>query len=317
MKKTSRPRLRLVVLLVLAFSFFLGPPSGFAQDARLKLNSLEKLSAKAAEVNDVTLDGATLQLASSVMKMDRDAKATQINDMIKNLKGIYVKNLKFSQPNEYSQADVDSIRVQLMAPRWNKIIENQDKRSGEINEIYFMKDGDNIAGMAILVAQPKELTVVNIVGPIDLSSLATLGGNFGIPNLSGRAQNKPAADASGGNADSGPFQAGKNGVGFPSCVYCPSPLITYDARNAKFQGEVQLQAVIESDGRVSNVKVTKSPGYGLDKSALEAVQLWRYKPALDPKGQPVSVVMAVEASFDYRAFGPGTKNNPAPAGAVR
>ena len=61
-------------------------------------------------------------------------------------------------------------------------MENRDKRTHENNEIYVMKDAhDNIAGIAILVAEPKELTVVNIVGPVDLDKLSALDGKFGIP----------------------------------------------------------------------------------------------------------------------------------------
>jgi hypothetical protein len=40
-----------------------------------------------------------------------------------------------------------------------------------------------MTGLAILVSQPKELTVVNIVGSVDLNSLADLGGHFGVPKL--------------------------------------------------------------------------------------------------------------------------------------
>ena len=35
----------------------------------------------------------------------------------------------------------------------------------------------------IIAAQPKELTVVNIVGSIDLDQLSKLGGQFGIPKI--------------------------------------------------------------------------------------------------------------------------------------
>src|SRR5260370_17690565 len=45
-----------------------------------------------------------------------------------------------------------------------------------------MKQGDNIAGLAILVAEARELTVVNIVGNIDVNKLSLLGGHFGIPD---------------------------------------------------------------------------------------------------------------------------------------
>lgn len=154
-----------------------------AQDARLKLEHLEKLSAKAAEVTNVTLDGTLLQLAAKFVDMDKDdPEGGQVKDLIRKLKGIYVKSFEFEKPNEYSAADVEEIRTQLAAPGWSKIVENRDKRSNETNEIYVMKDAhDNIAGVAILVAEPKELTVVNLVGPVDLDKLSALDGKFGIP----------------------------------------------------------------------------------------------------------------------------------------
>lgn len=154
-----------------------------AQDARLKLAQLEKLSAKAVEVNSVTLDGDMLQLAAKFLDMDKDdPENEQVKGLIKNLKGIYVKSFEFDQPNQYSASDVEEIRSQLAAPGWNKIVESRDKRANENDEIYVMKDShNNVAGVAILVAEPKELTVVNIVGPVDLDKLSALGGRFGIP----------------------------------------------------------------------------------------------------------------------------------------
>ena len=171
-----------------------------AQNARLKLEHLEKLGSKAAEVNNVTLDGDMLQLAVKFLDMDKDdPEAAQVKDIIKKLKGIYVKNFEFDEPNQYSAADVEEIRAQLAAPGWSKIIENRDKRNAENNEIYVMKDAsNNIAGIAILVAEPKELTVVNIVGPVDLDKLSALSGKFGIPGEKkdkDREQHKKKASA--------------------------------------------------------------------------------------------------------------------------
>src|ERR1700685_3894459 len=105
MKRIDVFRLLGLVLL------FLVPLAGLAQNAQLQMSSLEKLSDKATEANNIALDGATLLLASSFIKLDHDPKALQINDILRNLKGIYVKNYKFDQPNGYSQSDVDNIRV--------------------------------------------------------------------------------------------------------------------------------------------------------------------------------------------------------------
>ena len=46
-----------------------------------------------------------------------------------------------------------------------------------------MRTGDQVSGLAVLATDPKELTVVNIVGPIDLEKLTQLEGQFGIPDL--------------------------------------------------------------------------------------------------------------------------------------
>jgi len=153
-----------------------------AQNGKLQLQNLEKLSAKAAEVNDVTLDGALLQLAAKFIDAEGDSESREIKEMVRNLKGIYVKNFEFDEPNQYSQADVEAIRTQLAAPGWQRIVTSHNKRSHENDEVYLLKEGEKITGVAILVAEAKELTVVNIVGPIDFDKLGELGGHFGIPD---------------------------------------------------------------------------------------------------------------------------------------
>jgi hypothetical protein len=163
---------------------------GVAQAGKLELKNLEKLADRAAEVTDVTLDGSLLQLAVSVMKSSGDPDATQVVDIIKGLKGIYVKNFEFDSPGQYSQADVESIRSQLTGPGWQRIVTSYTKRSGERDEVYLLKDGDKINGITVLVAEARELTVVNIVGAIDPEKLGELGGHFGIPGQI-KDQSKP------------------------------------------------------------------------------------------------------------------------------
>ena len=50
--------------------------------------------------------------------------------------------------------------------------------------------GQQINGLTVLSIEPKELTVVNVVGPVDLEKLASLEGNLGIPELGIRDANK-------------------------------------------------------------------------------------------------------------------------------
>ena len=176
---------------LLALAVLCGSQAALAQPGKLELRNLDKLAEKAAEVNDVTLDGALLQLASVVLQKSDDPDATQVRELIKDLKGIYVKNFEFDEPGQYSQADVQAIRAQLTGPGWQRVVESRSKRDREHDEIYLLKEGNNITGVTILVAEAKELTVVNIVGKIDFQKLGELGGHFGIPEEINDRPKKP------------------------------------------------------------------------------------------------------------------------------
>jgi hypothetical protein len=178
MKSFQKKLLSQVFLTVVVICIAL---PGVAQAGKLELKNLDKLADRAAEVNDVTLDGSLLQLAVSVMKSSGDPDATQVVEIIKGLKGIYVKNFEFDSPGQYSQADVEAIRSQLTGPGWQRIVTSFSKRNGERDEVYLLKNGDKINGVTVLVAEARELTVVNIVGAIDPEKLGELGGHFGIP----------------------------------------------------------------------------------------------------------------------------------------
>ena len=102
---------------------------------------------------------------------------------------------------------------------------------------------------------------------------------------------------SGGGTGGGAYRPGVNGVGYPSCVYCPDPKYSEEARKAKYQGTVVLQAVITPDGRATEIQVVKGPGLGLEEKAVEAVKQWRFKPANGPGGKPVPVTVPIEVTF--------------------
>ena len=56
------------------------------------------------------------------------------------------------------------------------------RKEGSV-EVYLMTTGTHVSGLAVLAFDAKELTVVNIMGPVDLQKLTQLEGNFGIPDL--------------------------------------------------------------------------------------------------------------------------------------
>lgn len=151
-----------------------------AQDARLQLTTLDYLAGKASETVDVSIDEKLLHLTANFFGNDPDDK--EIKALISGLKGIYVKSFEFEHEGEYSAADVETIRTQLKSSAWTRVVGVVSKKDGDI-EVYLMSNGNEIGGLAVLSIEPKELTVVNIIGPIDIAKLATLEDQFGIPDL--------------------------------------------------------------------------------------------------------------------------------------
>jgi Domain of unknown function (DUF4252) len=198
MNHGTRTLTRILISLVLNVCV----ASGYAQDARLQLGNLDKLSDKAARITDVSLDGSMLEFAVKIMENadDGDPEVAQVKSIVKGLKGIYIKSFEFDEASQYSKADVEAIRSQLTSPRWSKIVQSIDKRNSERDEIYLLKNGEHVAGVVILVAEARELTVVNIVGDVPIDKIAALERHFA-PGEKQPARNKHKKETSHDNDD--------------------------------------------------------------------------------------------------------------------
>ena len=153
-----------------------------AQSAKLQIDQLDSLANKASETVDVKLDEHLMQMTAKFF-VSKDPDDAEIRELIKGVKGIYVKSFTFEKEGEYSPAEIDSVMSQLRGGAWSKIIGVTSKKDGDNVEVYLNTAGDQINGLAVLSIEPKEFTVVNIVGPINLEKLVQLEGQFGVPYL--------------------------------------------------------------------------------------------------------------------------------------
>lgn len=117
------------------------------------------------------------------------------------------------------------------------------------------------------------------------------GGGIGSGNGGG------LGPGSGGGTGGGVFNAGTGGYGVPTCVYCPDPKYSEEARKVKFMGTVLVQAIVTADGRATDIQVIKDPGMGLGEKAVEAVKTWQFKPAIGPNGKPGPTRVTIEVNF--------------------
>jgi hypothetical protein len=164
-------------ILLIALTLAVAVP---ASAQRLNLDFLSDLEDRADEVVDVTLDASMLRIAGKFFSA-ADKEEREIGDIIRNLEGIYVRSYEFSRDGEYDRKLVDRLRSQL-GPSWKPLVTVRSKKKENVN-IYADMRGDRITGLVVISAEPRELTVVNIVGPIDIEKLAHLQGQFGIPDI--------------------------------------------------------------------------------------------------------------------------------------
>lgn len=74
------------------------------------------------------------------------------------------------------------------------------------------------------------------------------------------------------------------------------PAYTDQARDAGYAGEVRLRCIVNEEGLPTSITIAKSLEASLDKSAIEAVSKWRFKPGMKD-GKPVAVQVLIDVSF--------------------
>jgi TonB family protein len=102
------------------------------------------------------------------------------------------------------------------------------------------------------------------------------------------AQREPAEE---------PVERPGYGITSPTVKRQVDPEYTRAAMDAKIQGVVRLEAVVEPDGTLTRIKVTKSldQEHGLDQAAIDAASLWEFSPSTkDGKPVPVLIEMVME-----------------------
>jgi len=93
----------------------------------------------------------------------------------------------------------------------------------------------------------------------------------------------------------GPIRVGGD-VAPPVKITSPPPQYTEIARKARVQGVVIVEAIIDKQGNVTNVKILKGLPMGLDTAAADAVKKWRFEPAT-LNGKPVAVIYNLTVNF--------------------
>jgi hypothetical protein len=154
-----------------------------ASGGRLRLEALDRLAPKATETVNIEIDGFLIKFAGSLLSND-DADEKAVKELVEGLRGVYVKSYEFKSEGQFSEADLSAVRQQLLAPGWTRLVdvESRGLDFGDA-ELYVASTGGRVEGLVLLVVEPKELTVINIVGAVDMDKLKKLGETLNLPRV--------------------------------------------------------------------------------------------------------------------------------------
>jgi hypothetical protein len=166
------------------------PAAAAALKGQLRIPEFASLASKASESIAVTLDSQLLGMGCRFLNAD-DPEQADVKKLCNGLSGIYVRSYSFDKDFAYPQADVEGVRRQLSAPGWSRIVGARSNKENTNVDVFVLIDNGKARGLGIIASEPREFTIVNIVGNIDLEQLHSLEGKFSIPELGIEAPKKP------------------------------------------------------------------------------------------------------------------------------
>lgn len=180
---------------------------------------------------------------------------------------------------------LDSVHAPVAVPNWMALLDDADPMLRERAAISLGVIGDARAIDGLDQALRDREAAVRLHAARALSAIA-----LGPPE----ARNKMDAV----HQDRQVYRSGDAGVTLPEMVASVKPQYTPAALQARIQGEVVLEAIVEPDGSVGNVRVVESldPKHGLDVQAITAARQWEFKPGVRD-GKPIAVAVSLQFNF--------------------
>jgi hypothetical protein len=166
-----------IIAFIFAATALIAP--ALAQTAQLPAPSpIEKeLAARASSVDEITLDKTMLAFAANFINHDKssnpqanqDDEATQ--KLVESLDGIYVRDYEFDKEGLFTAEQADQLRAYYETNEWSPIVRDRDRKTGESSDIMVKLVNGESHGLLILDIEPKEISIVLILGPVHMQDL--------------------------------------------------------------------------------------------------------------------------------------------------
>jgi hypothetical protein len=144
-----------------------------SQNAKIDIPDFGPLEAKAKDSVNITLDSWLLKSMGAFLD-DKDPDAAATKKLLSGIQSIQVRSFEFETDSAYSHADIDAVRRQLKTPGWTALMNVHDRDKDEDVDMYLLIQNEQTRGFALVASDPRQFTIINIVGSINLSDLPKL-----------------------------------------------------------------------------------------------------------------------------------------------
>jgi hypothetical protein len=132
------------------------------------------LAARASSVDEITLSKNMLAAAAALFMNSKDKDEAATSQLVERLDGIYVRDYEFAKEGQFSIEQIEQLRKYFETSDWTPIVRDRDRKTGESSDIMVKMVNGKSSGLFILDVEPKEISIVLILGPVGMEELGKL-----------------------------------------------------------------------------------------------------------------------------------------------
>ena len=163
-----------------AFACLALPVLAAAQPPQVTVPSFAELKAAATDSVDLTFGPSLLGMVGWLMD-DHDPDSANLKKTVQGLRSVQIRSYHFKEDFVYPKADLDALRAQLSQPGWSQLVKVRDRNKENV-DIYIALENRTIHGLTIIASGLRELTIVNVVGTVNLEQIEGIRKTFASPD---------------------------------------------------------------------------------------------------------------------------------------
>ena len=157
-----------------------------AQPPGLKTPFLAAMQRESVNSVNITLRPGTLGFLRFLSRSggEHDPHGAAAANLLRDLHEVQVHSFEFRTDHIYRWAELDELTSKLIAPDWRHVVQVRDGGTNEYVDVYCALENHKITGLVVVAAEPREFTLVNVVGTLDPDKIRMLRHGF-VPHHQG------------------------------------------------------------------------------------------------------------------------------------